>query len=77
MNLAPLPLLNTDGFEAKHSPHKQTRLRKRSSVNILLTLIKQDERASVYNSTGETLPEDIEKTIKRQCTGLVVSFHTP
>ena len=64
-NLAPLPLLNTDLFESIHSPYKNIRHAKRSSVNILYTLTSQHEYSSVYHSTGDMIPTPIEKTIVR------------
>ena len=71
-NLGPLPLLKTDIFESQHSPYKQIRLAKRTSVNILYTLSHHHERLSVYNSTGHTLPHDIEKVIVDKNTDEIV-----
>ena len=52
-NLGPSPLTNTDLFESKHSPYKQIRIAKRTSVNVLYTLISNQERLNVYNSTRD------------------------
>ena len=63
--LAPLILLNTDSFESGHAQHKGTRQSKRTSVNPLFTMISQNERLSVYNSTGHMIPMAIQKKIKK------------
>ena len=65
--LGPAPLLSTDRFEAKHQPLKEARKKKRCSVNPLSTVANQDERLSVYHSTGQMIPTNIEKRIKKQC----------
>ena len=52
MALAGVVLLNTDLFESKHRPNKDIRRLKRSSVNVIYTMITHDEKLSVYNSTG-------------------------
>ena len=64
-NLAPLPLLNTDLFESVHSPYKTIRMKKRSSVNVLHTLITNQERLSVYNLTNGIIPLALEKDIEK------------
>ena len=66
-NLAPLPLLNTDMFESKHSPYKQIKTAKRTTVNLLFTLINQDERRSAYYASGQILSPSIEKNILKVC----------
>ena len=65
--LAPLPLLCTDAFESCHSPYKQCRTQKRTSVNVLKTLITHHEKLSVYHATSEMIPTPVEKTIHKQC----------
>ena len=66
-NLAPLPLLCTDVFEQQHSPYKQCRVRKRTSVNILKTLLTHHEKLSVYHATTELIPTPVEKKIRKPC----------
>ena len=55
-NLAPLPLLNTDLFESIHPSYKTIRVKKRSSVNVLHTLITNHEKLSVYHSSNDIIP---------------------
>ena len=62
---APLPLLNTNLFESVHSPFKQLRIAKRTSVNVLYTLISHHEKLRVYYATGELNPTDIEKSVEK------------
>ena len=52
---------------SKHSPYKEIRQTKRTSVNVLYTLITNDERASLYNASGQIIPNVVEKTIVRIC----------
>ena len=63
----PLPFLNTDGFESNHGPFKRLRQRKRTSVNLLKTLMDHHERISVYNSTSGMFQTAIETKIKSVC----------
>ena len=65
--LAPLPLLCTDAFESCHSPYKQCRTQKRTSVNVLKTLITHHEKLSMYHATSEMIPAPVEKKINKQC----------
>ena len=62
-----MPLTNSDGFESHHSPLKAARQNKRCSINVLFTVIKQDERRSTYYSTGNIIPSDIEKFVTKIC----------
>ena len=63
--LGPTPLTATDLFESNHSHFKQIRRVKRTSKNVLYTLITNHEKVSVYNSTSEMFPSAIERTIKK------------
>ena len=73
--MGPLPFLRTDRFESWHQHFKKIRGAKRTSVNVLKTLIINCELASVYNSTGETMQSEIEMTVQKKCTDeLVLKF---
>ena len=41
-------------------------------VNVLHTLISNDERLSVYNATTEMIPSALEKNISKRCTDELV-----
>ena len=57
----------SDLFESKHAPLKGIRKSKRTSKNLLFTLISHDERRSVYESTTDMVSCTTEKTIKAIC----------
>ena len=70
--LAPLPLLKTDLFESNHSHYKQIKRAKRSTVNVLYTMITNDEKKSVYHSTGQMIPSSISTNILGICSDQIV-----
>ena len=51
-NLAPLRLLNTDLFESSHSEKNHIRKAKKCSINVLYTMMHNEELRNVYNLTG-------------------------
>ena len=71
-NLAPLVLTNTDLFESVHNPYKNIRRTKRTSKNVLYTLISHNEQLSVYHATGKMITSQVEKSIKHVCNDDIV-----
>ena len=70
MNLNPLFLSFFDSFQ--HSPYKNIRHQKRTSVNVLYTLISHDERLSAYNASTEMIPNPLENNITERCSDKIV-----
>ena len=50
-----------------HSPYKQIRKAKRSSINVPYTLSTNNERLFVYNSSNGLLTEPLVKKILKKC----------
>ena len=63
-------------FKSGHGDHKDEREARRTSVNVLYTLISGHERLNVYNSIGERLSLEINMKIQKLVTDdkLVLDF---
>ena len=61
-----------DGYESGHQTHKNVRIQKKSSINVLQTMATFDEKITVYNLTGNLIPSETEKTIIKPCSDDIV-----